>query len=75
MFSKDLPRLPLDREIEFEIEVLPVTTPISKALYQIALAELKEWKQQLQKLLDKGFIHPTYSPWGASVLFVKNRMN
>ena len=37
----------------------------------MALAELKELKRQLQELLDKGFIRPSHSPWGAPVLFVK----
>ena len=39
----------------------------------MALAELKELKQQLQELLDKKFIHPSYSSWGAPVLFVKKK--
>ena len=39
----------------------------------MAPAELKELKQQLQELLDKKFIHPSYSPWGAPVLFVKKK--
>jgi hypothetical protein len=47
------------------------TNPISKALYRMASSELKELKEQLQELLDKGFICPSTSPWGASVLFVK----
>ena len=44
VFPKELPRLPPDREIEFEIELLPGTAPISKAPYRMALAELKELK-------------------------------
>ena len=61
----------LDREIEFEIDLLPRKAPISKAPYQMAPTELKELKQQLQELLDKKFVRPSYSPLGASVLFVK----
>ena len=61
VFPEELPGLPLDR-IEFKIELLPRTMPISKAPYQMASAELKELKQQLQELLDKKFIHPSYSP-------------
>ena len=60
VFPKELPRLLPDREIEFEIELLPGTTPISKAPYRMAPAELKELKQQLQELLDKKFIRPSY---------------
>ena len=70
---KELPRLPLDREIEFKIELLPGTAPISKAPYRMASAESKELKQQLQELLDKKFIRPSYLPWGAPVLFVKKK--
>ena len=39
----------------------------------MAPAELKELKAQLQELLDKGFIRPSVSPWGAPVLFVKKK--
>ena len=49
------------------------TAPISKAPYRRAPAELKELKTQLQELLDKGFIHPSVSPWGAPVLFVQKK--
>ena len=55
------------------IDVILGTTPISKAPYQMAPIELKELKVQLQELLDKGFIRPSYSPWGAPVLFVKKK--
>ena len=70
-FPEDLPGLPPDREIEFYIELIPGTAPISKTPYRMAPAELKELKTQLQELLDKGFIRPSHSPWGAPVLFVK----
>jgi len=60
--------LPREREIEFAIELLPGTTPISKAPFRMALAELIELKKQLQELLDKGLIQPSVSPWGAPVL-------
>ena len=39
----------------------------------MAPAELKELKDQLQELLDSGFIRPSTSPWGAPVLFVKKK--
>ena len=66
VFPEDLPPLPPDREIEFSIDLLPRTTPISKAPYQMATVELEELKRQLQELLDKGFIRPNVSPWGCS---------
>ena len=73
VFPEDLPRLPPDRELEFEIEVLPGSAPISIPPYRLAPTELKELKTQLQDLVDKGFIHPSVSPWGAPVLFVKKK--
>ena len=73
VFSEELPSLPPDREVTFEIEVLPGTAPISKAPYRMAPTELKELQTQLQELLDKGFIRPSHSPWGAPVLFVKKK--
>jgi hypothetical protein len=59
VFPKDLPGLPPDQEIEFSIDLLPRTTPISKAPYQMETVELEELKRQLQELLDKGFIRPS----------------
>ena len=56
IFLEDLSGLPPERELEFEIELMPETTPISKTPYRMALVELKELKVQLQELLDKGFI-------------------
>ena len=61
-FPNDLPGLPLDHEIEFSIDLLLGTTPISKAPYRMAPTELKELKEQLVELLDKGFICPSASP-------------
>ncbi|KAL0543974.1 hypothetical protein IC582_019084 [Cucumis melo] len=73
VFSDELPRLSPPREIDFAIELEPDTAPISRAPYRRAPAELKEMKVQLQELLDKGFIRPSASPWGAPVLFVKKK--
>ena len=68
-----MPGLPPEREIEFEIKLLLITAPTSQTPYRMALAELKELKVQLQGLLDKGFIRPSFSPWDAPVLFVKKK--
>ena len=73
MFPRELPGLPPEREVEFTIERTPGTHPISVAPYRMAPLELKELKVQLQDLLDKGFIRPSTSPWGALVLFVKKK--
>ncbi|KAA0049993.1 putative polyprotein [Cucumis melo var. makuwa] len=73
VFPDDLSGLPPDREIEFTIELLPGTTPISQAPYRMAPSELKELKMQLQKLVDKGYIRPSVSPWEAPMLFEKKK--
>ncbi|RVW32511.1 Transposon Ty3-G Gag-Pol polyprotein [Vitis vinifera] len=73
VFPEDLPGLPPEREVEFTIDLVPGTGPMSKAPYRMAPVELKELKVQLQELLDKGFIRPSVSPWGAPVLFVKKK--
>ena len=71
VFPKDLPRLPPDRDVEFTIELEPNTAPISWHPYCMAPKELVEMKKQLEELLEKGFIHPSSSPWGCPVIFVK----
>ncbi|GJV69451.1 putative reverse transcriptase domain-containing protein [Tanacetum coccineum] len=73
VFLDELPGLPPAREIEFGIELIPGAEPISKALYRMAPVELKELKEQLQEMLENGFIRPSVSPWGAPVLFVKKK--
>ncbi|KAM1237846.1 hypothetical protein ACFX1X_039206 [Malus domestica] len=73
VFPEDLPGLPSDREMEFVIDLLPGTNHISLTPYRMAPAELRELKVQLQELVDKGFIQPSTSPWGAPVLFVRKK--
>ncbi|KAA3473031.1 DNA/RNA polymerases superfamily protein [Gossypium australe] len=73
VFPEELPRLPPIREVEFGTELVQGTTPISMAPYRMAPTELKELKSQLQELTDRGFARPSFSPWGAPVLFVKKK--
>ena len=73
IFPEELPGLPPDREIEFCIDVVPDTDPISMPPYRMAPAELKKLNEQLKELFDKGFIRPSTSPWGAPVLFMKKK--
>ena len=70
VFLEELPGIPPEREVDLSIEVVHGTTPISRAPYSMAPTELKELKTQLHELLDKGFIQPSVSPWGAPILFV-----
>ncbi|KAL8089701.1 hypothetical protein AgCh_039255 [Apium graveolens] len=73
VFPDELPGLPLDREIEFAIDLAPGTEPVSKAPYRMTPVEMKELAKQLQDLLEKGVIRPSVSPWGAPILFVKKK--
>ncbi|GJZ61931.1 putative reverse transcriptase domain-containing protein [Tanacetum coccineum] len=73
IFPEDLPGLPLTRQVEFQIDLMPGAAPVARAPYRLASSEMKELSEQLQELSDKGFIRPSSSPWGAPVLFVKKK--
>ena len=65
--------MPTERQVEFHIDLLPGAAPIAKAPYRLAPPEMQELSTQLQELLDRGFIRPSSSPWGAPILFVKKK--
>jgi hypothetical protein len=73
VFPEELPGMPPDREIEFVIELVPGTAPIFKRSYRMATNQLVELKEQLQEILDKGYIRPSASPWGAPIIFVPKK--
>jgi hypothetical protein len=73
VFLEDLPGMPPDRDIEFSIELIPGTAPISKGTYRMDVKDLAELKKQIEELLSKGFICPSLSPWGAPTLFVDKK--
>ncbi|KAI3754538.1 hypothetical protein L1987_54323 [Smallanthus sonchifolius] len=73
VFPEDLPGIPPNRETEFRIDLVPDAQPMAKAPYRLEPVEKKELMTQLDELLDKGFIQPSISPWGAPVLFVKKK--
>nr|GFC57249.1 putative reverse transcriptase domain-containing protein [Tanacetum cinerariifolium] len=73
VFPEDLSGLPPQRQVEFRINLVPGVTPIAKSPYRLAPSEMQELSWQLQELQDKGFILPSYSPWGAPMLFVKKK--
>jgi hypothetical protein len=73
VFPKELPRMPPDWEVEFVIDLLPGTAPISKRSYRISVEELKELKKQLMELQEAGYIFLSSSPWVAPVLFVQKK--
>ncbi|KAL2230831.1 UNVERIFIED_CONTAM: Retrovirus-related Pol polyprotein from transposon [Sesamum indicum] len=73
IFPDELPGLPPHREVGIEINNIPGPASISIAPYRMAPSELKEIKKQLEEFLDKGFIQPSISPWGAPVLLIKKK--
>ncbi|KAI3691540.1 hypothetical protein L2E82_49905 [Cichorium intybus] len=73
VFPEDLPGVPPERQVEFKIDLTPGAAPIAKAPYRLAPPEMLELFIQLRELLDKGFILPSCSPWGAPILFVKKK--
>ena len=73
IFPDELPGLPPHRDVDFGIELHPSTLPISMTPHRMAPVELQELRVQLKELLDKRFIRPSTSPWGALVLFAKKK--
>jgi hypothetical protein len=73
ILPEELPGKPPDGDIEFLIELLPGTPPISKRPYGMPVNELVELKKQIAELQVKGFICHSSSPWGALMLFVDKK--
>jgi hypothetical protein len=73
VFPEDFPGMPPDPDVEFTIELQPSTAPISKWPNKMTPKELAELKVQLKDLLEKGYIHPSSSPWGCLALFMKKK--
>nr|GEX35300.1 hypothetical protein [Tanacetum cinerariifolium] len=73
VFPEDLPGIPPARPVEFQIDQISGAAPVARAPYRLAPSEMKELSKQLQELSNKGFIRPSFSPWGALVLFVKKK--
>ena len=75
VFLEDIIGLPPKRELDFTTELVPGVVPNSKAPYRMNILEINELKLQLQEMIDKNYIQPSVSPWGAPVLFVKKKDN
>jgi hypothetical protein len=73
VFLEELPGMRPYQDVEFAIEILPETSPISKRPYQIPPNELVKMKKQLKELEDKGFIRLSLSFWGCPTMFVKKK--
>jgi hypothetical protein len=70
VFLEELPGMLPDRDIEFVIELKSGTVPIYKTPYRMATLELAKLKEHIKELLEKGYIYPSSSPWGAPVIFI-----
>ncbi|KAK1663442.1 hypothetical protein QYE76_051601 [Lolium multiflorum] len=73
VFPEELPGMPPDRSVEFVIELVPGTAPVSRRPYRMPREELVELKKQLEELEGKRYIQPSTSSWGCPALFVKKR--
>jgi hypothetical protein len=73
VFPEELPGMPLERKVEFAIELIPGTAPISNRAYRVSKPELVELKKQIDELLEKGYIRPSTLSWAAPVLFMEKK--
>jgi hypothetical protein len=73
VFLEELQGIPPDRDIEFVIELVHGTAPIFKRPYRMAANQLADLMEELQELLDKGYIRPSASTWGAPIIFVPRK--
>jgi hypothetical protein len=70
---KEISIFPMKKDIDFFINLVSRATPVSKTLYRMSTLELKKLQMKLEEIMKKGYIHPSVSPWGATVLFMKKK--
>jgi hypothetical protein len=73
LFPEEVPSLPPRRDIDFSIELILGSVPMSRTPYRMSTPEIVEIKPQLKEMWDKDYIQPSVFPWGALALFVKNK--
>uniref|UniRef100_A0A0G4HWJ7 Reverse transcriptase domain-containing protein n=1 Tax=Chromera velia CCMP2878 TaxID=1169474 RepID=A0A0G4HWJ7_9ALVE len=74
LFLDEIPKLPTRRgDLDFKIELEPGARPPAKPPYRLSYTELEEMKKQLKGYVNRGFIHPLTSPFGAPAFFVKKK--
>ena len=73
VFPEEILGLPLKQELDFTIELVPGAVLSSKSPYRMNIIELNELKSHLKELIDKNYIRPSVSPWGAPIIFVKKK--
>jgi hypothetical protein len=71
VFLEEVPRLPLKRDLEFSIDLMPGMVPMLRVPYRMSMPELVEMKMQLKEMMGKGYVKQSVSPWGAPALFAK----
>ena len=70
VFCDKISVLPPKWYLDFNIDLMSFSEIVSWAPYHMSIPGLTKWTIQLQELLDKGYIHPSVSPWRAPVLFM-----
>nr|GEX84388.1 hypothetical protein [Tanacetum cinerariifolium] len=73
VFPEDFLGIPPTHQVEFQIDLVPDAVPVAWEPYRLAPSEMKQLSDQLKEFADKGFIRPSSLPWGALILFVKNK--
>ena len=74
VFPDEVPGLPPSRDVDFTIDLVLGAGLVSMAPYRMVPTELAELKRQIEDLLEKKFIRPSVSPWGAPLLLVKKKI-
>ena len=64
------PGMPVERAIDHKIELEPGATPLYHRQYRVSAAELAEVRHQMDEYLEKGWIRPSSSPYGAPIVFI-----
>lgn len=73
VFLEELANLPLGREVDHVIELVPEVEPVEKRPYKMSVSEYIELKELLTQLLDQGYIRLNVSPWSTPVLFNRKK--
>ena len=73
VFPEELTQLPPERETDHRIELEPGSLPPGRPIYHTSLVENEAMEKEIKKLLSNGAICPSWSPFGAPVIFIKKK--
>ena len=62
-----------ERDTVHRIKLEPGSVPLYKRQYRVSAAELAEVRRQLNEYLEKGWIRPSCSPYGAPIVFIRRK--